>query len=76
MREILADNIRRINKSLDFSHIVEQRGMFSYTGLTKEQVVKMRENHSVYAIETGRICVAALNSKNVNRVASAISEVY
>ena len=49
--------------------------MFSYSGLTREQVVRLREEFSIYAIESGRICVAALNSKNVGVVSEAISKV-
>ena len=49
--------------------------MFSYSGLTKEQVLRLRKDYSIYAIETGRICVAALNSKNIDYVAEAIAQV-
>jgi aromatic-amino-acid transaminase len=54
---------------------MRQRGMFSYSGLTKAQVVRLREEFSVYAIETGRICVAALNSGNIDYAADAIAAV-
>ena len=47
--------------------------MFSYSGLTKAQVLRLREEYSIYAIETGRICVAALNSRNVDYAADAIA---
>jgi aromatic-amino-acid transaminase len=59
----------------DFSHVIAQRGMFSYSGLTKEQVLRLRKDYAIYAIETGRICVAALNSKNIDYVAEAIAAV-
>ena len=49
--------------------------MFSYSGLTKEQVRRLREEYSIYAIDTGRICVAALNTRNVDYVADAIAAV-
>jgi aromatic-amino-acid transaminase len=49
--------------------------MFSYTGLSKAQVERLRTEFSVYAIDTGRICVAALNSKNVDYAAEAIAKV-
>ena len=75
MRELICAEIKKIKPEVNFNHIIQQRGMFSYTGLSKDQVVKLREEHSVYAIETGRICVAALNSKNVTRAASAIANV-
>ncbi len=75
MRELICVEIKKIKPEANFNHVIQQRGMFSYTGLSKEQVIKLREKHSVYAIETGRICVAALNSKNLARAASAIAEV-
>ena len=55
--------------------MLEQRGMFSYSGLTKDQVQRLRSEFSVYAVDTGRICVAALNSRNIEYVADAISSV-
>ena len=58
-----------------FKFVLEQRGMFSYTGLSREQVRRVREEFSIYAIDTGRICVAALNSKNIDYVADAIAKV-
>jgi aromatic-amino-acid transaminase len=59
----------------DFRFILAQRGMFSYSGLSKEQVLRLRSEFSIYAIETGRICVAALNSKNIDYVVDAIAKV-
>ena len=59
----------------DFEFVREQVGMFSYSGLTKEQVGRLRDEFSIYAVDTGRICVAALNSKNIDRVIDAIAKV-
>jgi aromatic-amino-acid transaminase len=59
----------------NFDFVREQVGMFSYSGLTKEQVGRLRTEHSIYAVDTGRICVAALNSKNIDRVIDAIAKV-
>jgi aromatic-amino-acid transaminase len=59
----------------DFAFVLKQRGMFSYSGLTKEQVARLRSEFSIYAIDTGRICVAALNARNVDYVAQAIAKV-
>ncbi|WDS35191.1 amino acid aminotransferase [Pseudoxanthomonas sp.] len=59
----------------DFSFIAKQAGMFSYSGLTKDQVERLREEHAIYAITSGRICVAALNAGNLERVAKAIASV-
>jgi aromatic-amino-acid transaminase len=49
--------------------------MFSYSGLTREQVGRLRSEFSIYAIDTGRICVAALNRSNIDYVADAIAKV-
>ena len=59
----------------DFSYFTKQRGMFSFTGLTKEQVIRLREEFAVYMVENGRMCVAGLNNSNVEYVASAMAEV-
>jgi aromatic-amino-acid transaminase len=59
----------------DFGFIVKQRGMFSFTGLTKDQVERLKTEYGVYAVASGRICVAALNSKNLAYVAKAIAGV-
>lgn len=75
MRKQLVEKIRALRADFDFSFIVEQRGMFSYSGLTKEQVRRLREEYSIYAIDSGRICVAALNTKNIDYVAQAIAKV-
>ncbi|MDP2825128.1 MAG: amino acid aminotransferase [Sulfuritalea sp.] len=58
-----------------FDFINVQRGMFSYTGLTATQVEKMRADYGIYAVSTGRICVAALNTRNIDYVAKAIAAV-
>jgi aromatic-amino-acid transaminase len=75
MRKRLVESIHSRVPGADFSFVLNQRGMFSYSGLTKEQVRRLRAEYSIYAIETGRICVAALNSKNVDYVADAIAHV-
>ena len=59
----------------DFSYFIKQRGMFSYTGLTPEQVDRLREEFAVYLVRSGRMCVAGLNSRNVEYVADAMAEV-
>ena len=75
MRSSLVEQIRAARADFDFSFVVKQRGMFSYSGLTKDQVTRLRTEQSIYAIDSGRICIAALNSKNVRRVAEAIAKV-
>ena len=59
----------------DMGHVVAQRGMFSYTGLTAEQMQALRADHGVYGTDTGRICIAGLNESNVAKVAEAIAAV-
>src|SRR5690606_24881850 len=59
----------------DMGFIREQLGMFSYSGLTKDQMVALRNEHAVYGTDKGRMCVAALNSNNVDHVARAIAAV-
>jgi aromatic-amino-acid transaminase len=75
MRGALVEQIRIARADFDFSFVVQQRGMFSYSGLTKDQVARLRTDCSIYAIDSGRICIAALNSKNVRFVAEAIAKV-
>ena len=74
MREELVQKLADKAPGRDFGFVREQVGMFSYSGLTKEQVGKLREE-SIYAVDTGRICVAALNSKNIDLVVDAIAKV-
>jgi aromatic-amino-acid transaminase len=59
----------------DFGYFLSQRGMFSYTGLSAVQVDRLREEHAVYMVRSGRICVAGLNTKNVEAVATAMAAV-
>ncbi len=59
----------------DMGFIADQLGMFSYSGLTREQMVALREEHAVYGLDSGRMCVAALNDRNLERVADAIAAV-
>jgi aromatic-amino-acid transaminase len=81
----MRDRIRAMRSSLveklaaagapNFDFIKVQRGMFSYTGLTADQVERMKSEFGIYAVSTGRICVAALNTKNIDYVAKAIATV-
>jgi len=75
MRKALVEKIEARVPGANFRFILAQRGMFSYSGLSREQVQRLRSEFSIYAIETGRICVAALNSKNIDYVADAIAKV-
>ncbi len=82
MRERIREMRRQLSERLsaklpgrDFSFIVEQRGMFSYSGMTRDEVIRLRAEFGVYAIETGRICVAALNSGNIDYAAESIAKI-
>eukprot|EP01114_Cavostelium_apophysatum_P005712 TRINITY_DN16881_c0_g1_i2.p1 TRINITY_DN16881_c0_g1~~TRINITY_DN16881_c0_g1_i2.p1 ORF type:complete len:404 (+),score=103.97 TRINITY_DN16881_c0_g1_i2:872-2083(+) len=74
MRGAMVEKLKEKAPGHDFEFVREQVGMFSYSGLTKEQVGKLREQ-SIYAVDTGRICVAALNSTNLDRVVDAVAKV-
>ncbi|MCU0868810.1 MAG: aspartate/tyrosine/aromatic aminotransferase [Burkholderiales bacterium] len=75
MRQALAQRLAAALPQQDHGFVVSQRGMFSYTGLTRAQVERLRTEHSVYAVDTGRICVAALNLGNIDHVAAAMAAV-
>jgi aromatic-amino-acid transaminase len=75
IRRALVDRLTRHTSRADFRFVLEQRGMFSYSGLTREQVGRLRSEFAVYAIDSGRICVAALNKRNMDYVADAIATV-
>jgi aromatic-amino-acid transaminase len=75
VRSDLVARIRAVRSDFDFSFVVRQRGLFSYSGLSKAQVQQLREQYSLYAIDSGRICVAAINSRNIDYVARAITSV-
>jgi aromatic-amino-acid transaminase len=75
MRLGLVTRLKELGVKQDFDFVVQQRGMFSYSGLTSAQVDRLRDEFGVYAINTGRICLAALNSKNLDTVAKAIAKV-
>lgn len=75
MRAQLVDKIKEHGGKQDFSFVLKQRGMFSYSGLSAAQVDRLREEHGVYAVSSGRICVAALNSGNIDKVAAGIAAV-
>ena len=75
MRQALVDKLKVKAPQHNFDFVIQQRGMFSYSGLTKAQVERLKTEFSIYAVDTGRICVAALNSRNIDRVVDAISKV-
>jgi aromatic-amino-acid transaminase len=75
MRTLLAAKLVAAGVQQDFSFITRQRGMFSYSGLDKAQMVRLRDEFGIYGVDSGRICVAALNTGNIDRVVAAIAQV-
>ena len=75
MRTLLVEKLTAAGVQGDLSYIVRQKGMFSYSGLNKDQMVRLRSEFGVYGVDSGRICVAALNTKNIGYVADAIVKV-
>jgi aromatic-amino-acid transaminase len=75
MRQKLVDSLKAAGVTQDMSFITTQIGMFSYSGLTKDQMVRLRSEFGVYGTDTGRMCVAALNSKNIDYVCASIAKV-
>jgi aromatic-amino-acid transaminase len=74
-RNSLATTLGGMGLGQDFSFIVEHRGMFTYSGLSESAVEKLRDRFGIYLVRSGRICVAALNERNVGYVAEAIGSV-
>jgi aromatic-amino-acid transaminase len=75
MREALQSKLVAAGLKQDMSFITRQKGMFSYSGLTKPQMERLRSEFGVYGVDSGRICVAALNHQNIDAVVSAIVKV-
>ena len=74
MRESLVANLKKAGSDRDWSSIVKQIGMFSFTGLTPEQVAYLAENHSVYMTRDGRISMAGLNDGNIEHLAQGMAD--
>ena len=75
MRELFTTTLAEVAPNRDFSFIKNQRGMFSYSGLSEKTVNKLREDHHIYALKSGRICIAALNQQNIHYVCESIAKV-
>jgi aromatic-amino-acid transaminase len=75
MRAALVDRLKAHGVKRDFGFVLVQRGMFSYTGLDAAAVERLCKEYAIYAVSSGRICVAALNAKNVDYVAQAIAKI-
>ena len=75
MRQTLVDGLKAAGVQADMSFITKQIGMFSYSGLTKDQMVRLRNEFGVYGTDTGRMCVAAMNSHNIDYICKAVAAV-
>ena len=75
MRKELKEGLEKCGSTHNWDHLVQQIGMFAYTGLSKDMAVELRKKHHVYLLDSGRISVAGLNEFNVERVAKAFHEV-
>ncbi|UZA43159.1 aspartate/tyrosine/aromatic aminotransferase [Moraxella bovis] len=75
MRQKLQDVLTEKLPERDFSYFTKQRGMFSFTGLTTPQVIRLRDEFAIYMVENGRMCIAGLNNANVEYVANSMAEV-
>ena len=75
MRQILQNKLSQALPERDFSYLVKQQGMFSYTGLSAEQADLLKNKYAIYLLRSGRMCVAGLNLSNIDYVAESIAEV-
>ena len=75
IRQKLVDGLKTAGLQQDMGFITNQIGMFSYSGLSREQMVRLRQEFGVYGTDTGRMCVAALNGKNIDYVCASIAKV-
>jgi len=75
MRAQLVEKLKAAGVAANFDFVLAQRGMFSYSGLTAAQVERLRDEHAIYALASGRICVASLNSRNIDAVARGMAAV-
>ncbi len=72
MRQALVDGLGAAGVPRDMGFVKQQRGMFSYSGLSAAQMHRLRSEHAIYGVDSGRICVAALNHANLGAVVSAL----
>jgi aromatic-amino-acid transaminase len=73
-RHALVSRLQAAGVQGDLSYITRQKGMFSYSGLSKEQMQTLRSEHGIYGVDSGRICVAAVNSRNIEAVVAALAK--
>ena len=75
MRQKLQEVLSAKVPGRDFSYFTKQRGMFSFTGLSPEQVERLQKEFAIYMVSNSRMCVAGLNEQNIGYVANAFAEV-
>ena len=75
MRRLFDDTFAKKDAQREYSFIARQRGMFSYSGLSEEQVKRLREEHAIYIVSGGRINVAGMTGANMNVLCTAITSV-
>jgi aromatic-amino-acid transaminase len=75
MRQLLVQRLASAGVARDMEFILQQKGMFSYSGLSAASMQRLRSEFGVYGLDSGRICVAALNEGNIDRVAAAVAQV-
>lgn len=75
LRQLLVDGLAAYGLDQRFAFITQQRGMFSYTGLSTDQVERLRDEYSIYMVSSGRINIAGLNTDNIPYVCKAIADV-
>ena len=75
MRRMLAEEVKKAGAPRDFSFVERQAGMFSFTGLTPEQIDRLATDFGIYAVRNGRICICGLNQGNVRYVAQSFARV-
>ena len=75
MRRSLNLNLIELGCKKDFSFIIDQKGMFSFSGINVEDVKKLKSRHSIYIVESGRINIAGITSKNINYISECINKI-
>lgn len=75
MRELFVAKLSALGVQVDFSFISQQYGMFSFSGLTKEQVARLKEEFGIYIVGSGRISVAGITTSNIDPLCQAIAKV-
>jgi aspartate/tyrosine/aromatic aminotransferase len=75
MRKLFVETLANVGVQRDFNFITQQKGMFSFSGLTKEQVATLKEKHAIYIVGSGRINVAGMTEQNIETLCKAIADV-